>query len=148
MTPRELSTVAGLLLSAAPAVPMAPALSRAFYDLMKGKDWDEVFRLPGGDDQHWRLQEALAFWKDNLETLNGSRWKPPGTALHLRTDASGVGGGMVVVSSSLPSSFMKLLDLPSLEDLEEGQGRFPFTEAERSEGSTTRETTTQPPFQA
>ena len=138
ITQRELARLAGFLLSAAPALPMAKAMNRALYDVMSGRTWDESFKFEEGAHLHISLVDALTFWRDHVRQLNGARWKPPATAVHIRTDASDRGGGLVLVSSALPSLRLEQL-LPTLSNVQLDLGQFPFSTEEAKFGSAVRE---------
>ena len=68
-TSRQLAGIAGMLMSAAPALHMAPLYLRALYCAMHpGAGWDSL--VP----QLEMTEDDLRYWYENLETCNGKSW--------------------------------------------------------------------------
>lgn len=83
-TPRQLASLAGMLLSFQPAMHMAPLFARGLFGMLSGQQlqWDVNTPLPqlALQDLHW--------WAQNLEAANGSRmWRRQAT-LCMASDAS------------------------------------------------------------
>jgi hypothetical protein len=100
ITPRQLATVAGKLISLSPAVLPASLYSRPFFQALQGKaSWDEIFASSA------EVKETVGIWLENLDTWNGRRWYAQPMSLTASSDASDFGfGGRVTLpdGSSVP----------------------------------------------
>ena len=83
---RELAGVAGMLMSASPALYMAPLYLRSLYHSMQpGEGWDTPVL-----DFDLTCDE---YWLDNLDTCNGRLWLTRTNVVHVCGDASSIGYG-------------------------------------------------------
>lgn len=87
-TSRQLAGIAGMLMSAAPALHMAPLYLRSLYCAMHPEaGWDSL--VP----QLELTKEDLQYWSENLEACNGKSWLRRNNVIHVCGDASSVGYG-------------------------------------------------------
>lgn len=89
ITARQLASIAGMLISFAPAIPLGKLYTRQLFWALSGRArWDEAF--PVGSD----LRQHLAWLKGYVSGHNGQRWfqRRPGTVLVTDASVKGVGG--------------------------------------------------------
>ncbi|GAQ93310.1 putative DNA/RNA polymerases [Klebsormidium nitens] len=101
VTARELASLAGRLVPTGPAVLPASLRSRPFFQALKGQlSWDAIF------PNQLAVQQAAAFWLENLERFNGRGWWPPPVSIQASVDASGVGfGGVLILPGQVRTPF-------------------------------------------
>jgi hypothetical protein len=119
-TPRQLTAVAGKLISLSPAVLPASLYSRTLFQAMQGKlSWDDIFPAPE------MVTSTIKEWLEKLSDWNGRRWYAQPISLIASSDASDFGFGGLV---TLPNG-------------EQGPVSGSLTEAEVVMSSTAREVT-------
>lgn len=85
-TSRQLAGIAGMLMSAAPALHMAPLYLRSLYWAMQPEvGWDMLV------SQLELTADDLQYWSDNLELCNGKTWLRRDKTIHVCGDASSIG---------------------------------------------------------
>ena len=87
-TPRQLASIAGMLLSIAPAVHMAPLYTRTLYQAMRSaQGWDARV------DSIQLACEDLEYWQHSLAGSNSKSWVKRDKVVHMSGDASQFGYG-------------------------------------------------------
>ena len=127
-TPRLLSQIAGRLLSARYAIPMAPLFCRALFDAIRDArpwrtTWDSLCDYPEGTTL------MLRYWHSNLRPMNGARiWKRQHGGLIFAGDASDIGYGGTDLTDALPGPVQA--DFTSAERARQRNNDFSSTERE------------------
>lgn len=93
-TNRQLVSVAGMLMSIAPAVSMAPLYLRKLYQSMGGNMDEETGNAA-------LAREDLQYWHDNLDLADGKSWLKRTSLIHVCGDASKVGYGAFTPNGEL-----------------------------------------------
>ena len=93
-TNRQLASVAGMLMSIAPAVSMAPLYLRKLYQSMGGNMDEETGNAA-------LAREDLQYWHDNLDLADGKSWLKHTSLIHVCGDASKVGYGAFTPNGEL-----------------------------------------------
>lgn len=94
VTPRQIASAVGRLVSSSPAILPALLKSRAFFEALKGAEsWEAIF--PNTESVRLMAQ----YWIDNLDQHNGRPWWPKPIRLRAQVDASGIGYGGILTSA-------------------------------------------------
>lgn len=113
---RRLASIAGFLMSIAPAVYMAPLYTRRLFQAMSGNEgWD----LPVQDSTI--AVPDLQYWLDNLNLCNGKTWLKRLQYIHIVGDASSVGFGAFTPHGELPSPMVVSFDAMEIAGMEDNQ---------------------------
>jgi hypothetical protein len=93
VSPRQLASAVGKLISLSPAMTPASLYSRLLFVAMRGAiSWDVIFPSP------LAVKEMAQLFLDNLESWNGRRWFPRPVILEAGSDASEFGfGGSILL---------------------------------------------------
>ena len=116
VTRRQLASIAGVLMSIAPAVYMAPLYTRLLYRAMTGSSrWDVEVE----DSQI--AEPDLLYWLHNIDMVNGRTWLRSKEYIHVVGDASSVGYAAFTPNSELPSSMIISIDQSEIERMKVNQ---------------------------
>ena len=116
VTRRQLASIAGVLMSIAPAVYMAPLYTRLLYRAMTGSSrWDVEVE----DSQI--AEPDLLYWLHNIDMVNGRTWLRSTEYIHVVGDASSVGYAAFTPNSELPSSMIISIDQSEIERMKVNQ---------------------------
>ena len=95
---RQLASIAGFIMSIAPAVYMAPLYTRCLFQAMSSSaNWDAPL-----EDLPIAVPD-LQYWLENIDLCNGRTWLKRYQYLHIVGDASSVGYGAFAPHGELPS---------------------------------------------
>ena len=114
-TSRQLAGIAGMLMSAAPALHMAPLYLRSLYRAMQPEaGWDTL--VPQLD----LTQEDLQYWLENLDSCNGKTWLQRGSVVHVCGDASSVGYAAFTPHGEVKYDMAMSFDETEIESMQAG----------------------------
>lgn len=114
-TSRQLAAVAGMLMSAAPALHMAPLYLRSLYNAMQPEaGWDTL--VPQLD----LTSDDLLYWSENLDSCNGKSWLRRSNVIHVCGDASSVGYGAYTPNGEVDCDMALSFDQPEIQSMRAG----------------------------
>lgn len=121
---RQVAQLAGLLLSFAPAVALAPLFTRELYNAIAGtQDWDAPFRLGGG------ARTEVQFLLDHIDELNGHHMFKREKAVIVVGDASETAYAGYTPNGELGSAINVAFSESELQQMKEGQYSSTLREA-------------------
>ena len=126
-TNRQLAGIAGMLMSAAPALHMAPLYLRSLYQVTQPEaGWDTFVA------QLDLTQEDLQYWLENLDTCNGKTWLKRGNTVHVCGDASSVGYAAFTPHGEITDDMAMSFDQWEINCMQAGTLSSVFRETKRA----------------